>query len=340
MKTIIEMQFGSHVYGTNLPTSDTDFKAIAIPNGRDIILQRAFRTINESTGNDQSRNTAEDIDRETFSLHYFMKLLIEGQTVCLDMLFTPESFITNKYRPTNSNYYSGELIWEILKLNQNKLVTKKMSAFAGYCQAQAAKYSLKGSNLAGYEAAMKFFSGDLEKNRKVGDFYIEDFVNSLSSEKIKALNGKETPLAQIVEIANNKGQMEKYLQVGPKTKVPFNAKGGLAYDIFKQQYDKYGERAKLAQSNEGVDWKALMHAVRVCNEAIELCKTGTITFPRPEADVLLQIRKGELPYAQVAEMIENGLLELNEAKANSKLPDEPDQKWIEDFVVAVYEKQF
>jgi hypothetical protein len=214
-----------------------------------------------------------------------------------------------------------------------------MSAFAGYCQGQAAKYGLKGSNLSGYEAAINLFTNTRD-NIKVGDLDIDKFVSNLSGENIKSLNGKEIPVAQIVEISNNKGVMEKYLQVGPKTKVPFNAKASLALEIYQKQYDNYGERAKLAQSNEGVDWKALMHAVRVCQEAIELCKTGFITFPRPEKDLLLQIRKGELPYTQVAEMIEAGLLELNEAKAASTLPEAPDYKWIEDFVVAVYERQF
>ncbi len=40
MKTLVRMQFGSHVYGTNVPTSDHDFKAIHLPEGRDILLQR------------------------------------------------------------------------------------------------------------------------------------------------------------------------------------------------------------------------------------------------------------------------------------------------------------
>ncbi len=333
MFKIVEMQFGSHVYGTNLPTSDTDFKAVAIPDSRDIILQRAFKTINESTGNDFSRNTKDDIDKETFSLHYFMKLLTEGQTVCLDMLFTPQSFYT-----LNSTTCFGP--WSELQKNKEKLITKKMSSFAGYCQAQAAKYSLKGSNLAGFETAMNFFKTWSRTNCTVGNSDVYFLIGSLSNERIKSLNGKDSPLAQVVEISNNKGVMEKYLQIGPKTKVPFNAQCSLAYDIFKQQYDKYGERAKLAKTNQGVDWKALMHAVRVCHEAIELCKTGNITFPRPEKDTLLLIRKGELPYEFVAEMIENGLVELGEAKAASSLPEAPDQKWIEDFVVSTYEGQF
>jgi predicted nucleotidyltransferase len=108
MKKIIEMEFGSRVYGTNLPTSDTDFKAIAIPSGRDIILQRAFKTIQDSTGNDQTRNTQDDIDKETFSLHYFMRLLTEGQTVCLDMLFTPYPFYKTA-SISNADFY----VWKM-----------------------------------------------------------------------------------------------------------------------------------------------------------------------------------------------------------------------------------
>lgn len=329
------MQFGSHVYGTNLPSSDTDFKAVAIPSGRDIILQKAFKTISTSTGDQFSKNTADDIDRETFSLHYFMKLLCEGQTVCLDMLFTPDKFSTIYIQDDGTRFYE---IWNVLKENQNKLITKKMSAFAGYCQAQAAKYSLKGSNLSAYEAAMNFF-GALPIHKPIKEVDLAPLFGSLENEQI--LNGKADKLIQLLEIPHKvTGVIEFYIQVGPKTKVPLNAKCGLAHEIFKAQYDKYGERAKLAQTNQGVDWKALMHAVRVCYEAIELCNTGTITFPRPEAPLLLQIRKGELPYIQVAEMIEQGLIDLTEAKLKSTLPEAPDLKWIEDFVVAVYEQQF
>lgn len=324
MKKIVEMQFGSHVYGTNTPESDLDFKAVAIPSSQDIIMQKAFRSINESTGTDNTKNTKDDIDKETFSLHYFMKLLTEGQTVCLDMLFTPTDHYTS---PT-------DLIWFELKNNKNKLITKKMSAFAGYCQAQAAKYSLKGSHLAGYEAAMNFFAAQ-PIHKKIKDVDLAPlFKMVVDSEH---LNGKFEPIIRLVSIPHKVTlQDEYYVQVGPKTKVPFTAACGLAHEIYKAQYDKYGARAKLAKQNEGVDWKALMHAVRVCTEAIELCETGQITFPRQDRELLLKIRKGELPYIEVAEMIENGLIELTEVKNKSSLPETPDYKWIDDFVYDTY----
>ncbi len=94
----------------------------------------------------------------------------------------------------------------------------------------------------------------------------------------------------------------------------------------------YGHRALLAEKNEGVDWKAMMHALRVTREAEELLLHHTITYPRPEAELLLGIRKGELPYKQVAELLEEGLLRLEECQRLSTLPEKPDYAAADDLV--------
>jgi hypothetical protein len=75
-----------------------------------------------------------------------MKLLTEGQTVALDMFFTPHKH----YQYTGKEYW----IWTELLVNQDELLSKKMSSFAGYCLSQAAKYGLKGSNLEAYERTL------------------------------------------------------------------------------------------------------------------------------------------------------------------------------------------
>ena len=41
MKILFETKFGSHVYGTNTPLSDLDFKGIYQAEYRDIILNKA-----------------------------------------------------------------------------------------------------------------------------------------------------------------------------------------------------------------------------------------------------------------------------------------------------------
>lgn len=325
MKYIFRCQFGSHVYGTNLPESDTDFKGIFLPEFRDIILQRPKSVITLNTGTDDSKNTADDVDEELFALHKWFTLFIQGQTLCYDMLFTPQSFWTNHGGP-----------WYEIVRGKDKLLNSKISAFAGYCQAQAAKYSLKGSNLAAYRMAVEFFKRQPPHARLSS---ISDLIFELISVAAKEAiyNEKSERLIRVVSIPHKvTGLEEFYLQVGPKTKVPMSASCKLAADIFQQQFDKYGARAKQAETNQGVDWKALMHAVRVCEEAKELLLTGNITFPRPESPFLLKIRKGEIHYRDVAEYIEIGLKGLHEAKAKTSLPDEPDKQWIEDFIFDIY----
>jgi hypothetical protein len=94
--------------------------------------------------------------------------------------------------------------------------------------------------------------------------------------------------------------------------------------------------ALLAEKNEGVDWKAMMHATRVCQEAEELLLTHKISYPRPEAATLLQIRKGELTYRQFADMLEEGMERLEECQRISTLPEGPDRAFAEDLVADLY----
>ena len=55
---------------------------------------------------------------------------------------------------------------------------------------------------------------------------------------------------------------------------------------------KHGQRPEL-EALYGYDTKMAMHMIRLLQEGIELMKTGRLTFPRPEKELLLQIRKGE-----------------------------------------------
>ena len=310
---IVYMEFGSKVYGTSVPESDTDYKGIELPSRRDIVLQRAFKSRNTSTGTDFSRNTKDDVDQEIFALHQFMKLLSEGQTGALDMVFTPNHKIIRKSDT-----------WDYIVANKSKILSKKMTSFAGYCKGQSAKYSLKGDHMEAYKAASEFFAS-LNPHYQVGEVVLDELI---------AVNPKLITIVMLLHKTD--GKMHPYLQVGPKTKVPGTASCKLAASIFKEQFDKYGARAQAAMDNKGIDRKALYHAVRICNEGIELCETGNITFPRPEADYLLKIRSGEIEYQEIAEKIDNGLILLTEAKEKSTLPDEPNQNWIENFIYETY----
>jgi len=101
----------------------------------------------------------------------------------------------------------------------------------------------------------------------------------------------------------------------------------------------YGQRAIQAERHEGVDWKALSHAVRVGREAVELFCTGRIVFPLPYADHLLGIKRGALPYTVVADEIEHLLDEVAAAAAGSSLPAVPDEDAMDALVLRAYRAQ-
>ena len=143
MNIIVKMRFGSHLYGTNTEDSDEDFKGIFMPIKEQIYLGRIPKCYSENTKIGGGKNTSEDTDTEIYSLHYFLKLACEGQTVALDMLHATDDMILE-----TSN------IWKEIVAKKELFYTKNMQAFLGYAIKQAGKYSCKGSRLNNIEQVL------------------------------------------------------------------------------------------------------------------------------------------------------------------------------------------
>lgn len=323
MNLLVKMKFGSHLYGTSTPESDTDYKGIYIPTAREIVLGSYARTVTKGRSKaEKERNTKDDVDEEIFSLDRFLELLMDGQTVALDMLFSPD--------------FKGDehgILREIYE-NRSRLLTKNVNAFVGYSRQQASKYGIKGSRMDALKQTLELF--ELFDPNLPLEHYPHDLA-ALVERTSKLVSLEKAPLIEILllKAANNKH--EPHLSVCGK-KIPFHAKVGYARGIFNKIYQEYGARAQKAHLDGGKDWKALSHAVRVSGEALELLKTGHITFPRPDAALLLKIKKGQVDYDEVAHMIEQGLVDLTEAQKTSTLRAEPDKQWVEDLVARVYTK--
>lgn len=317
-RTLVRMQFGSHVYGTNVPASDLDFKAVHVPAASDILLQRVRPSINNAIKKvEGQRNGPDDIDFESFALQKFMTMLLEGQTVALSMLFTPDQWIIEQ---------SPE--WSFIRENRQLWLHRSVSAFAGYCRQQANKYGIRGSRVAASRAVLTWAEQMVDAHGTQGK--LRDHWP-----QVEELVARGLEHVVIVEGTHADNQPVRFLEVCNR-KVQEHATFKEAYAISKRVFDEYGHRALLAETNQGVDWKACMHAVRVSREAQELLLHHTISYPRPEAELLLAIRKGELPYKDVADMLETGLDRLEECAKESALPEKGDHAEAEALILRTY----
>ena len=291
---IVRIEFGSHLYGTSTSTSDRDYKSVYVPCMADILLQRVKGSLGHKVSRfDGDKNSPEDTDDEMYSLQRYLGLLSEGQTVTIDMLFTPKPLLSSA-------------LWDEIRANKNLLLTKRSAAFVGYCRKQANKYGIKGSRVAAAKQAMEFFKVHLDRLGTTAKLHeIADLLPSLAGEH-----------THIVEL--DAGNAERFIDCCNR-KVSFGNTIKAAFEIYSRIHDNYGKRAKLAQTNEGIDWKALSHAVRVANEALELLATANVTFPLPNAAHILEIKRGLLPYDVVASEIEKLLEDVEKASKVSAL---------------------
>lgn len=307
---VVRIEFGSHLYGTNTVTSDHDYKSVYVPFAEDILLQRVKGSLGHKVVRyEGDKNAPEDTDDELYSLQRYLGLLAEGQTVAIDMMFAPKPLISSP-------------LWNEIRANKNRLLTKHSAAFVGYCRTQANKYGIKGSRVAAAKTAMLMFDraqAELGNSAKVHELFLSP-DDEIIDDHTRTI-WKET----------TQGRIERYFECCNRM-VGFHNTVKEAASIFRRIHENYGDRARQAESNQGIDWKALSHAVRVANEALELLETANVTFPLPNAAHILEIKRGLLPYDVVAAEIEDLLVEVERVSQVSKLRDEPDHEFINQLV--------
>ena len=318
MDMIVEMRFGSHLYGTATLLSDLDFKGVYLPDARDILLQQVRPTISHYPDKPAGeRNAPGDVDREIFSLQRYLGLLAEGQTMALDMLFAPPVAMTQ----------APSALWLEIQRNASRLVSRRASTFVRYCSQQANKFGIKGSRVAAARRALAALS-------VAETAYGSAAKLAAAADDIAALADKAEHTA-LVDLSMPNGRLVRHLEVCGK-KMPFTSSIKTARSVAERLVHEYGQRALQAERNEGIDWKALSHAVRVGQEAVELFSTGRIVFPLASAAELLAIKQGKRRYEVVAGMIEQLLIDVEKASDSSTLPDQPDRAFIDNLVVRAY----
>lgn len=319
MKTIMKGYFGSHLYGTSTPESDVDFKEIYVPHARDILTGNVKEHMSKNTNNTSSKNTKDDVDHELYSLKYFFKLAVDGETVALDMLHTPPSLVVKSDLPD---------VWKYIQDNRSRFYTTNMKSYLGYVRKQASKYGVKGSRLAVLRQALK-------RSNEWGQYFDNGAVIRLSHMKNVLPVGE---FASWVETENEKtGKQTFYSLLDRKfqdtlTNKEFNA-------VLVKLEENYGERARKAEANEGIDWKALSHACRGGLQLLEIYKTGDLVYPLQDAPFILDVKLGKHTFKTVQEFLEDIVDQVEHAAeqaAKNGMQQKVDMSFWDDFLEQVY----
>lgn len=327
MKVICKVLAGSHLFGTNTPESDKDYKGVYLPSLEAVILGNAKNTIVESTGDPNAKNSKDDIDTEFWSLKKFFDLIYQANNHALEVLFAPDSHIIE-----TSN------VWEEIRKRKHELVCRNVSSYIHYAKSQSSKYGVKGSRVAAVKKALDTITIVKDnlfsfRNQDPEKFKLEEVWPFLKSElkNVEHIEFKEATEKQpipYVEIVNRKFQKTVNLKY--------------TFDALTKIYDNYGYRAKLAKDNQNIDWKAISHAYRVGVQAYELLKTGNITLPLPEkeASYIRQLKANKdvltIPYSEISPVLDELADNLIYEVEKSNLRDSINQTYWNSFLIDVY----
>jgi len=298
MQVIVKAIAGSHLFGTNSESSDMDYKGIYLPSAKDIVLGRGDSTINSSTGDKNTKNSKDDVDTEMYSLMKFGKMLKNGDTAAIELLFTPDEMIIESSQ-----------IWNKIRMCRKLLLSENITAMVGYVRHQSNKYGIKGSRMG-------------ELNNIIKE--LKDITKDDTGLKLKHYWDKLPPLDEnfkyfnIIKLPVKKGSEETVNAIEVLGK-KFNEHTPVSVMLksLSDTYKQYGQRAREAKNNNGVDFKALSHALRVCYQAQDLLETGEITLPQAnnsKLHLIKDVKFGKLHYEKVAEILERELEVLEHLK--------------------------
>jgi predicted nucleotidyltransferase len=317
---LMKCLFGSHLYGLDTPNSDKDYKGIYLPSKDDLLLGRYEKHYAENTSNDTTKNTKDDIDCETYALPYFIDLACKGETVALDMLHAGNLVgmiedLDNHLAP----------VWDELYSKRRMFYTKDMKSYIGYARKQANKYGIKGSRMEAVEKILNFLSYSYNDEQR-SELKVRDVLKKLpTSEFVKVTTMLDT----------KQGDLTFYEVCGRKYQDTMTLEQLRSH--CQSIYDEYGDRAKLAKIDQGVDWKAVSHALRASYQMLGILKDGDFEYPLPQTKFLLEVKTGQLNFVNdVQPELDNVISEVEKLSELSSLPRKVDRDYWDNWLLKVY----
>lgn len=314
MEKLFECLHGSHLYGLDTQDSDKDYKGVFMPEVDDVLLGKAPKHYTYSTNKGRDKNTAGDEDVQLFSLSKFIEMACAGETIAIDMIHAPSY-------PYCVLSTSEE--FEYIYQNRHRFYTSEMKAFLSYCKKQAAKYGIKGSKIAAIEDVLDNYA-----------LHWQHPSHKLL-EVIALLPTNE--YCHVREIPDKKTGEDKLF---------YSVLGSLYQDTItieeftsnlRKKLKAFGDRARLAKENKGIDFKAISHAFRAGLQLKEIYETGDLTYPIEGWDFLLDIKQGNLDFkSELQPELEKLISEVEQLSANSNYPKRVDTSFWDNFLLDCY----
>lgn len=338
MKILLKAIVGSQAYGTNTANSDIDYKGVYA------------QSVDELIGFNYKEQIEISKDECYFEVRRFLQLLQSANPTMLELLYIPSKCIVEKHPA-----------FDIIIQNRDKFLTQKcLHSFGGYAIAQISKAK-------GLEKKMNWEHAKITRKTPFDFCYIYEegktmpllyFLerNNLSADKcgLVALNHFKNCYALYYDstgelgykgIVSEKGNDVKRSSV-PKGEKPlsimcFNQEG---YSSHCKDYVEYETWLKnrnvqryvdIANHQQQIDGKNLLHCRRLLDMAIEIATQKTINVRRPNTEELLKIRRGEIDLAAFMQRAEEEIIQLNELFEKSDLPKEVDGDFVNELLLKV-----
>lgn len=306
---------GSHLYGTATEKSDFDYKAVCLPALNDLLLNRKVTNRKEKPEGMKAgdKMIAGETETEYVPLQVYFDDFFSGQTYALEMAFAAMQGL-------HTTQLEGEhAFWKDLNAEMVRMfLTKNVKKMVGYAVSQSKLYGLKTERFT----AMKAFV------QKVEDHFKHEYNDGVTDKKKVRLKDVPQLLVSVQNqfvkpctVMNARGGQEvsPALEVAGKMYPDTNTWHTVVASV-RSQLENYGERVKEFDG-EGVDWKAMSHAVRITEQVLELTQAGKLAFPRPNAHFLREMKSGRISLAVAQVYLESAFKLVDEAVLTSMLPE-------------------
>ena len=303
---------GSHAYGTNVEGSDVDIRGVALNSKAEILGSANFeQVVNEAT------------DTTIYSVRKIISLLTSCNPNTIEILgLKPEHYL-----------YLSSIGKELLDNKKLFLSKRAKYSFGGYAFAQLRRLDNKAARTleqAEWEQHVlnSITTASYTWPEKYDVFKPGDYINLYLDDSDRADLDKEI----FMDIHLTHYPLRDYRSIWSDMKNVVS------------DYEKIGHRNQNAIEN-GRLGKHMMHLVRLYLMCIDILEKEEInTYRENDISFLLDIRNGKYlnsesqPIPEFYEMVKDYEARLDYAVENTSLPDKPDFKAIDEFLISINER--